>query len=296
MANSIQIRSYAKINWTLDVLCRRADGYHELRTIYQTVSLYDRLRITTTPRLIEVSCDDPRVRCDETNLASRAAMAMREAVGITSGAHIAIEKRIPVGGGLGGGSSNAASTLMALARLWRVGVPGERINKIAATLGSDVPFFLVGGTALGVGRGEQVHPVDPVQCESLLLVNPGIQVSTASVYAKFSRLTGREPKSKIPFDLFAAEGISELPLGARNDLERAASDAYPEIAEVKRGLISLGAGHALMSGSGGTVFGIFDKSETRARAEQSLIAAGYWVQRVRTVDREEFHSTLFQLP
>lgn len=296
MDESLQVRSYAKINWTLEVLFKREDGYHELRTIYQTVSLYDRLRITSSAGPINVSCDNPSVPCDETNLAHRAATLLREATGVVVGACIEIEKLIPVAGGLGGGSSNAASTLTGLARVWRVEVTEEDLQNIAASLGSDVPFFLEGGTALGTGRGEHVQPIEQVHCDDLLLVNPGVQVSTAEIYAKLSRLTSPGPESNIPFDLFAAEGISELPFADRNDLEKAAFDLYPEIAEVKRRLISLGATHALMSGSGATVFGVFDKSETRMRAESELMASGYWVQPVRTVDREEFQRTIFELP
>ncbi|HLG15485.1 MAG TPA: 4-(cytidine 5'-diphospho)-2-C-methyl-D-erythritol kinase [Blastocatellia bacterium] len=296
MLESTHVRSYAKINWTLEVLFRREDGFHEIRTVYQTVSLYDRVRITLTPGSIEVACDNRDVPCDETNLAYRAAAVLRDAAGVTAGARIEIEKRIPVGAGLGGGSSNAASALRGLLRLWSIDVSRDDLQRVAAGLGSDVPFFLVGGTAVGTGRGEVVCPVGQIKVENILLANPGVQVSTAGVYASLSRLTGRAPESNIPFNLFAAEGISELPLAARNDLEQAASAAHPEIAEVKRRLISLGATRALMSGSGATVFGVFDKSETCMRARSELIASGYWAERVRTVDREEFQRTVFDLP
>src|SRR6266852_1766105 len=152
MPSSIQIQSYAKINWTLDVLFKRDDGYHELRTIYQTVSLHDTLTITETDGPIEIDCDDPRVPCDETNLVFKAAALLREAAGTSKGARIEIEKRIPVAAGLGGGSSNAAATLLALIKLWQLEIDERELTHIAATLGSDVPFFLIGGTALGVGR------------------------------------------------------------------------------------------------------------------------------------------------
>src|SRR5262245_65735192 len=122
MPSYAQANSYAKVNWTLDVLFKREDGYHELRTIYQTVSLHDRLRITETSGAIEILCDDPRVPCDETNLAFKAASLLREEAGISKGARIEIEKHIPVAGGLGGGSSNAAVTLLALVKLWRAAI------------------------------------------------------------------------------------------------------------------------------------------------------------------------------
>ena len=294
MHRSLQLKSYAKINWTLDVLCKRDDGFHELRTIYQTVSLHDQLQITATIGAIEVVCDDPRVPCDETNLAFKAAQSLREATGTSKGAQIEIEKRIPVAAGLGGGSSNAAVTLLALLRVWQVEIDELELIRIAASLGSDVPFFLIGGTALGVGHGEEVYPIEQVHCEHLLLVNPGFAVSTRDAYEKLSRLTSSEAASIIPFTLLAAKGISGLPLVARNDLEEPVLAAYPEIAEVKRRLMSLGARHALMSGSGATVFGVFDNSEMAGQAESELRAFGYWAERVHTVDRQEYHATIFQ--
>src|SRR6185369_15149316 len=137
MRSSLQIQSYAKINWTLDVLFKREDGYHELRTIYQTVSLHDDLRLSETSGAIEIICEDPRVPCDETNLAFKAAMLLREATGTSKGARIEIEKRIPVAAGLGGGSSNAAATLLGLIKLWQIEIDDGELIKIAASLGSD---------------------------------------------------------------------------------------------------------------------------------------------------------------
>lgn len=294
MPSSIEIKSYAKINWTLDILFKREDGYHEVRTIYQTVSLHDQLRITETGGAIEVVCDDPQVPCDETNLAFKAAKSLREVAGTSKGARIEIEKRIPVAAGMGGGSSNAAATLLALVKLWHAEIDDRELFRIAAALGSDVPFFLIGGTALGVGRGEEVCPIEQVHCEHLLLVNPGFAVSTRDAYEKLSRLTSPEAASIIPFALLAAKGIRELPLAARNDLEVPVLAAHPEIAEVKHRLLSLGARHALMSGSGATVFGVFDNLKAAERSETEMRAAGYWAERARTVDRHEYHATIFQ--
>ena len=290
----MQIRSYAKINWTLEVLFKRQDGYHELRTIYQTVSLHDSLTITVADGTIEILCDDPQVPRDETNLAFKATALLREATGTSKGARIQIEKRIPVAAGLGGGSSNAAVTLLALIKLWEVEINDRALIGIAASLGSDVPYFLIGGTALGVGRGEEVYRIEQADCQNLLLVNPGFSVSTRDAYGKLSRLTRSEAASIIPFTLLAAKGISGLPLVARNDLEEAVLAAHPEIAEVKRRLLSLGAIHAQMSGSGATVFGVFDNSQAIEQAESEARAAGYWAQRVRTVDEREYQTTIFQ--
>jgi len=294
MNSSIQIKSYAKINWTLDVLFKREDGFHELRTIYQAISLHDTLTITETTGPIEIVCEDPRVPCDQTNLAFNAAALLREAAVTSKGARIEIEKRIPVAAGLGGGSSNAASTLLALVKLWQVEIDDRTLFGIAANLGSDVPFFLIGGTALGVGRGEEVYAIEQVQCEHLLLVNPGFGVSTRDAYEKLSRLTRAGSPSNIPFTLLAAKGVRGLPLVARNDLEESVLAAHPEIAEVKRRLLSLGARHAQMSGSGATVFGVFDNSQAIERAESEARRAGCWAQRVRTIDSREYQATIFQ--
>ena len=292
MSSLFQVNSYAKINWTLDILFKRDDGYHELRTVYQTVSLHDLLRISETHDAIEIACNDLRVPCNETNLVFRAATLLREAARITKGARIEIDKRIPVAAGLGGGSSNAATTLLALVKLWRLEIDQRELTRIAAALGSDVPFFLIGGTAMGVGRGEQVHPIEQVSCEHLLLVNPGFAVSTRDAYEGYAWLTRPEPASIMPFTLPTANGVRELPLAARNDLEWVVLASYPEIAEVKRRLIAAGARHAVMSGSGATVFGVFDNSEMTERAELEVRALGYWTQRVRTIDRQEYQATI----
>jgi 4-diphosphocytidyl-2-C-methyl-D-erythritol kinase len=288
-----QVKSYAKINWTLDVLFKREDGYHELRTIYQTVSLHDKLRISRTSGAIEILCDDERVPADETNLAHKAALLLRDAANIKAGARIEIEKRIPVAAGLGGGSSNAAATLLGLARLWRVELAEREMFRLAAILGSDVPFFLIGGTALGVGRGEEVYGIEEAKCDSLLLVNPGFAVSTAGAYGRLSRLTMKDAARIIPFTLFAAKAIRELPLAASNDLEETVSAAHPEIAEVKRRLLSLGARRALMSGSGATVFAVFDNSQMSERAQFEMRAAGYWSKKVRAINRRQYWKTIF---
>jgi 4-diphosphocytidyl-2-C-methyl-D-erythritol kinase len=294
MPPSIRVRSYAKINWTLDVLSKRDDGYHELRTIYQTVSLHDLIRITETSGAIEIVSDDPRMPCDETNLAHKAATQLRELAGTKLGARIEIEKRIPVAAGLGGGSSKAAAALIGLRRLWNVHPDEGELMQIAAGLGSDVPFFLVGGTALGVGRGQEVYSIEQAECEHLLLVNPGFAVSTAEAYGRLSRLTPERSAAMMPFTFFAAKGIRGLSLAVTNDLEEVVSAAHPEIAEVKHRLLSLGARRALMSGSGATVFGVFENVERSRRAHSEMRAAGYWSEPVRAISQREYWDTLFQ--
>ena len=295
MTRQLQIKSYAKINWTLDVLFKRADGYHELRTIFQTVSLFDRLRVTETDRRYRNSSVMIR-EClvMKRILRTKRRRLLREATGTSKGARIEIEKRIPVAAGLGGGSSNAAVTLLALVKLWQVELDDREMIRLAASLGSDVPFFLIGGTALGIGRGEEVSPIEQVHSDHLLLVNPGFAVSTRDAYENLSRLTTSEASSRIPFTLMAAKGIRGLPLVASNDLEEVVLAVHPEIAEVKRRLVSLGARHALMSGSGATVFGVFDNSQMTEQAESEMRALGYWAEPVRTIDRSEYQGTIFE--
>ena len=293
MTEPLVIRSYAKINWTLDVLSKRGDGYHEIRTIYQTVSLFDCLELTPA-QSISVECDDPRVPCDHSNLAYRAAAAFKSRIGTEGGVRIRIQKRIPVGGGLGGGSSNAAAALIGLPRLWKLDIPFDLLFEISRDLGSDVPFFLIGGTALGAGRGEEVYPLKDVKCDNLLLVNPGTSVSTASAYQSLKRLTTPEPTRIIPFTLLAANGIRKLPLEVWNDLEESVLVSNPEIDHIKRRLKALGARQALMSGSGATVFGVFENSAGIRSAAGALEAEGIWCQHVVTLDRADYQGSVFE--
>jgi 4-diphosphocytidyl-2-C-methyl-D-erythritol kinase len=290
----LRVKSYAKINWTLDVLFKREDGFHELRTIYQTVSLHDTLTLTRTDSAIEIICDDAGVPADESNLVYKAAKALREATGTKAGARIEIEKRIPVAAGMGGGSSNAAATLLGLQRLWQLDLDDRRLTEMAANLGSDVPLFLLGGTLLGIGRGEEVYPITEVTGQHLLLVNPGIAVATAAAYQKLSRLTRQESPRIIPFTFFAAKDTRRLPLSAKNDFEAVVLTEYPEIAAIKLRLNELGARHALMSGSGATVFGVFDNLVTSERAREAMRAQGYWAACATTISRDEYQKTIFE--
>ena len=294
MTDSVSVRSYAKVNWTLDALFKREDGYHELRTIYQTVSLHDDIRISLTDGEVAISCNDPIVPRDSTNLAHKAALALRDTAGARTGALIQIEKRIPVGAGLGGGSSNAAATLMGLCRLWGCEVSYADLVILAAALGSDVPFFLVGGTAVGIGRGEEVYPTETVELHEIVLVNPGFSVSTREVYEKLSRLTRLESARIMPFTLLAAKRISDAAFSGKNDLEEVAVRIHPEIGELKAKLLELGARHSMMCGSGATVFGVFDNDRASEEAVAVFRSAGMWAERVRTVSGKEYQDSVIE--
>lgn len=280
------VRSFAKINLGLEVLGLRADGYHELRTLFQTVDLHDDLvlRLERRSRDVVVTCDHPLVPSDETNLAHRAAVALRGYGRIKTGVTIEIRKRIPVGGGLGGGSSNAASVLMALDRLWKLGLGPSGLHPLARRLGADVPYFLVGGTALGLARGDEVYPLHRQIRGYLAIADPGLAVSTAAVFRRLdARLTPRENSNSIYLfvsrDLEGKDGFRHL----SNDLEEAAFEEAPSLkaraGRIRRLLVREGARVAALSGSGSSYFGFFDdphraRGAVRALREQGIVAWG----------------------
>src|SRR5262245_30372448 len=202
---TLTLPSFAKINWTLEILGKRPDGYHEVRTLLQTVSVADELTFELTGQGISLHCDHPEVPCDETNLAYRAAKLLSDFTGISKGVRIHLAKRRPVAAGLGGGSGNGAVTLLALQRLWDIQIGPRDLFGLAAKLGADAPFFLIGGTCLGVGRGDEVYPLADINEEFLLLVNAGIAVPTREAYADLAlELTKRGPIIKMPLSFEAA--------------------------------------------------------------------------------------------
>ena len=254
----------AKINLGLRVLGKRPDGYHELRTIFQTISLADRLTISFTPA-DTVSVTVAGMDDVPDNLAARAAQALFGEMGIGGAVHIGIEKRIPMGAGLGGGSSDAAAVLLALPVLAGRVVPLSRLLALAAPLGSDVPFFLLGGTSLGLGRGEELYPLADFPALPGVLLAPGIHVSTPEAYRALSpTLTDPEGKKR------AFEESVREPLVAPlvNDFEAVVFPQHARLVELKRRLLEHGAQQALMSGSGSAIFGLCHTKETVARVVQ----------------------------
>lgn len=250
--------SFAKVNLSLKVLGRRADGYHELRTVFQTVGLHDRITLEFTParRGLEVTLEDPLAIPD--NLALRAARLYCERQGVRGRLRMRLEKRIPMGAGLGGGSSNAAAVLLALGPLTGRCVPPEALGDMAAGLGSDVPFFLYGGTALGLGRGEELYPLPDAPRYPVLIVAPPVHVSTAEAYRALGRPELTSPVDcrklrKFQSFVWRAEYLS----GAENDFESAVFRLHPELGRWKRKLERLGARAARLSGSGAALFGVF---------------------------------------
>ena len=272
--------SFAKINLTLRVLGRRADGYHELQTVFQTISLQDELTFSARDdSRFELVCDAPAaIPCDEMNLVHRAAVALGERYGVSRGARVELRKKIPAGGGLGGGSSNAAVALVGLARLWEIETELGTLAEIGATLGADVPFFLTGGTALGTGRGTDIHPLQDLPQKYLLLITPGVNVSTAEAYKSLNAPALTKPLSpaNLTVSRVQAEISGSLHAVLENDFERVVYRLYPEILRARSSLVAAGAGGALLSGSGASVFALFDSPELRERARASLQVETDW--------------------
>lgn len=281
------------MNLGLEVLGTREDGYHELRTLFQTIDLRDDITLRPRPRGIAIECDHPGVPKDETNLAWRAADALRRRAGVTAGVTIEIRKRIPVAGGLGGGSSNAAAVLMALDRMWRLDLGPDDLHRLARRLGADVPFFLLGGTALGLARGDEVYPLRRQVRGHVVLVDPGRPVSTAAVFARVDAgLTHRENSYTIfRFVSRDLEGVEAFRLLA-NDLEQAALEEAPDLARtvgrIRGALVREGALLAALSGSGSSCFGMFDDAQRARRAHAALTSQGFAVHRCRTLSLDQY--------
>lgn len=294
---ALTVPSFAKVNLGLEVLGTRRDGYHELRTLFQTIDLHDDIGLRARPAGITLECDHPAVPRDETNLAWRAAEALRRHARIDRGVAIRIEKRIPVAGGLGGGSSNAAAVLMALNRLWRVGLGPDDLHRLARRLGADVPFFLVGGTALGLGRGDEVYPLRKQLRAWVVLVDPGRPVSTAAVFSRVDAgLTPRENSYTIfRFVSRDLEGAEAFPL-LSNDLEQAALEEAPDLARtvgrIRGSLVREGALLASLSGSGSSFFGVFDDPQRARRAHAALSSQGFAVYRCRTLSLDQYRKRM----
>jgi 4-diphosphocytidyl-2-C-methyl-D-erythritol kinase len=255
----------AKINLDLRVLHKRPDGFHELRTIFQTISLADSIGIEYTPgrsTRIELETDIPN------NLIVRAAEVVLRQTKASGSVEFQLRKRIPMGGGLGGGSSDAAAVLLALPVLTGKPISFEKLLEIAAGLGSDVPFFLFGGTAVGIGRGTELYAVDAPAETLAVLVTPGVHVSTPAAYQGLDRAMGMDSLRIPSFQSVAWQ--TEQNGKAVNDFETVVFDQHPQLRLIKNELLKLGARPALMSGSGSTLFGLFADRTARDQAARTL--------------------------
>lgn len=295
-SRSISVPAFAKINWSLRVLGKRADGYHEVDTFLQTISLHDTVTVEHTDQDdLRLWCDDSSIPAGETNLAWRAAAKFRERFSTERGLRIRLEKRIPAEAGLGGGSSDAAATLVALARLSELDTQSEDLVQIAADLGSDVPFFLHGGTARGTGRGSVVEPLADAPEQPLLVIKPNARVSTATAYNALNRPALTSSNSKpILFRSQASDVSASFDWHAlHNDFEAVVFKLEPEIERVKNALLKCGAGAALLAGSGSAVFGIFENQDAQERAIQAMeLETGWRAFPCKTVERGRYQEAL----
>src|SRR5580704_6615112 len=275
---SVRVPAYAKVNLRLDVLGRRADGYHELRTIYQAISLHDTLELQTAREPgIELRIAGNSELAGEPgqdNLVYRAVYELGREIGLRQGVRAVLTKRVPVGRGLGGGSSDAAAALLGLLRLTGKRIEAARLMEIAAKLGADVPFFLHGGRALGIGRGDEIYPLPDVKRRHLLVVSPHeIAVPTKDAYQWISEGLSRElTNGEGPTKLLQFCALCWSPQGGAlsNDFEAAVFPRYPRLAAIKRELLQQGAAEASLAGSGSAVFAVYQHPAKARRAARAF--------------------------
>jgi 4-diphosphocytidyl-2-C-methyl-D-erythritol kinase len=346
---TVAVRSFAKINLGLYIGAARADGFHDLRTVYQTIALYDVIRVSVGRGSgIEILCKDPRVPLDSSNTCYRIAELVLEELGAKGRVSVEIEKRLPVQGGLGAASSNAVATMVALERALRRKLSGTARLRIAADVGSDLPLFLVGGTTLGVGRGEEVYPLADLPSVAVVVVMPEVGVSTAQAFADWDALLKREigaelrsagqPRAAVPTRIWTGGNarrsigndeltrlgasdrlievgrvlsawLSGLPntgapakggsragnllldlvrTGIENDFEKVVFPLYPELRDTKGALERAGSRYASLSGSGSTLYGLFQSRAEAAKAVSRLRKQGLKAVATSTLTRQKY--------
>jgi 4-diphosphocytidyl-2-C-methyl-D-erythritol kinase len=319
----VTVRSFAKINLGLRIGPRRPDGFHGLLTIYQTIALHDRIRLSAQRGTgIEIRCSNPNVPTDKSNTCYRIAELALEALKVKTRVTIDIDKRLPVQGGLGGASSNAVATLLALERELKKSLPAAERLRIAAEVGSDLPLFLVGGAALGLSRGEQVYPLPDFPATACVIVTPQVGVSTPKAFAAWDRNFRQQSPRKLtlptPSDRMVELGhelssqLSEIYSGApfrrgrrenplfelvrtgiQNDFEQVVFPEYPELSAVNKALERAGAKYASLSGSGSTLYGLFASKPAASLAVAKLRKQGWAAQATATLTRKQYWSKIF---
>jgi 4-diphosphocytidyl-2-C-methyl-D-erythritol kinase len=317
---TVTVRSFAKINLGLYIGAVRADGFHELRTVYQTIALRDVIRVSVGRGSgIEISCTnkDPRVPLDSSNTCYRVAERVLDQLGVTSKVSIEIEKRLPVQGGMGAASSNAVATMIGLELALKKKLSPSVRLRIAADVGSDLPLFLVGGTVLGVGRGEEVYPVTDLPALPMVVVTPEVGVSTPEAFADWDRLTRPQSSDRLfevgcalsawlsglgsPNTGASAKGGSRaekllldlVRTGIENDFEKVVFPKYPELRDIKGALERAGSSYASLSGSGSTLYGLFRSSADAAKAAGRLRKQGLKAVATSTLTRQQYWKRIF---
>jgi 4-diphosphocytidyl-2-C-methyl-D-erythritol kinase len=302
---SVRVRAHAKINVSLRVAGCLADGYHELRTVFQALALHDTLAFSKTAGPFSLRSTRRELPLDSSNLVWRAADVLWQYLGrggSPSGVSVHLRKRIPMRAGLGGGSSDAAATIVALARLWDATLDRSDLASLGRRLGADVGFFFTGGAALGLGRGDEIYPLADLPRLGVLLVTPDFDVSTADAYrwldeargypatAPSGRPEGPEPEAGSGRESQSISGCRwPVPSGeVWNDFEAVVAARHPELCDIRQEIIRSGAAAAAMSGSGSTMFGLFEREDAMRAAAASLEKPGRLVQRTRTLSRREY--------
>ncbi|HEV2992523.1 MAG TPA: 4-(cytidine 5'-diphospho)-2-C-methyl-D-erythritol kinase [Candidatus Angelobacter sp.] len=322
---AIAARSFAKINIGLRIGPVREDGFHELRTIYQTLAIHDVVKVDVGRGVgIDIYCKNSKVPGDETNTCWRVAERVLHALKTRGKVRITIEKNLPVQGGLGGASSNAAVTILALEKALKLQLTSIDRLRIASEVGSDLPLFLVGGTMLGIGRGEQVYPLEDLPGIPCVVATPPIGVSTPLAFAEWDKrlseqkLTGSQRSitmNEFSHSIYewlgrsngSSTGVPEkswdraetllldlVRAGIENDFESVVFSMHPAIREVKRVLERSGARYSSLSGSGSTVYGLFDDTEMAAKAAAALNEKGIPAQATSTLTRVEYWKEMFR--
>ena len=276
MPASLEKKSACKVNLLLNILGRRPDGFHELETVMQPVNLFDYLQFTRGGSGVQLTCSEPSLPTDSSNLVHRAATAFLQQAGIKDGVRIHLEKKIPMAAGLGGGSGNAATTLLALNELFGHPLAFAQLDQIAASLGSDIPFFLQDKPALAIGRGEKVSSLEPFRAlrgAAFLLIHPAFGIATAWAYKELARFpaafNGQPGRAQELIELLNTTDLLRAGAAFYNSLEAPALEKYPLLALYQEFLRAQGAAAALMSGSGSTTFAIArDETDARRLEEQ----------------------------
>lgn len=269
--DNICIRAYAKVNLTLDVVGKRADDYHDLEMIMQSVDLWDQIILREIHSGIELDTNIEDLPRDEGNIAWRAAQLIKKEFDIATGVHIFIQKNIPLEGGMAGGSADCAGVLAGLNQLWNLGMDEKELRALGKSLGADVPFCLMGGTALAQGIGDILTPIESKEDMWLLVVKPQFGVSTRDVYNRLNlKNIGKRPDNKRMVEYLESGRIEDLARGLVNVLEEITIPMHPEISQLKAELIELGSLGSLMSGSGPSVYGIYKDHAAANRAAKGL--------------------------
>ncbi|RJP80382.1 MAG: 4-(cytidine 5'-diphospho)-2-C-methyl-D-erythritol kinase [Candidatus Zixiibacteriota bacterium] len=270
------LQARAKVNMGLRILGQRADGYHEIWSILQEISLADEVRLREAPDFsLSMTCNTPGLPTDERNLCLKAARLLQETTGGRSGTAIELVKRVPVGAGLGGGSADAAAVLLGLNRLWGLDLDRRTLLDLAARLGSDVPFFILGGCCVATGRGEILEPRPAVTTDPMVLVTPSLHVSTAWAYKNIDNYPLTPPPENVIFQRFSKNDLRNphFRKALNNDFEPLVFSHHPRLQAIKEQLLESGAYYASLSGSGSSLFGVYDSVET-ARAAVRMIQTG----------------------